>query len=227
MESDQQQCAFGQWLSSYPQSIPVDCSSTCSPFDFALSDLSSTTNSQTSSVHLKGFGLNIEMARSLWNSTGTSLGLGPVVHTLLRSTVTHICVDHMQLRHSPFSVQCPDIDARFAHDTTTPMSNLSRNSYSVIQEQFCHAPWRRTGELEPKDPTTGQSVLYALLEELTSGNKRPTSKCRLCYRVFTRADRAITHLRHIHLDHRPFWCAGACGTKGWCDAFRYVSLGPT
>ena len=132
----------------------------------------------------------------------------------------------MQLFPSPWSEHCPDIDARFAHDPTTPTSTPSHDSYSVIQGQFCNAPWRRAGELEPKDPSTGRSVLYALLEERTSGNKGST-KCRLCNRVFARADRAITHLRHKHLDHRPFRCGGACGTMGWYENFLCVILGPT
>lgn len=135
-----------------------------------------------------------------------------------------MCIDHMQLFPSPCSDHCPNINARFVHDPTTPISTVSRDSYSVIQGRFCNAPWRRAGELEPKDPTTGRSVLYVLLEECTRGNKRFT-KCRLCNSVFTRADRAITHLRHKHLDHRPFRCGGACGTKGWYEDFRCVFLG--
>jgi hypothetical protein len=119
---------------------------------------------------------------------------------------------------SPCTVQYPHTDAR-AHDPTTIVSTLPPDSYSVIQGQFCNATWRHAGELEPKDPTTGRSVLHALLEECTNGSKGRISKCRLCNRTFSRADRAITHLRHKHLDHRPFSCGGACGTKGWCDNF--------
>ena len=113
---------------------------------------------------------------------------------------------------------------RFVHDPTTPISTPSRDSSSLIQGQFRNALWRRAGELEPKDPTTGRSVLFALLEERTGGNKGPTT-CRLCNRVFARADRAITHLRHKHLDHRPFRCGGTCGTKGWYENFPCVILG--
>ena len=145
----------------------------------------------------------------------------------LRSTSAHICVDHMQLSPSPCSNHCPDIEARFAHDPPTPISTPSRDPYSVIEEQFRSAAWRRAGKLEPKDPTTHRSVLFTLLEERNSGNKGPASRCRLCNKVFPRADRAITHLRRKHLDHRPFRCGGACGTKGWCEKFRYVILGPT
>ena len=118
-----------------------------------------------------------------------------------------------------------DINARFAHDPSTLTSTLSRDSYLVVLEQFRNAPWRRANELEPKDPTTGRSVLFALLEERTSGNKG--TMCRLCNWVFTRWDRAITHLRCKHLDHRPFWCGGACGAKGWYENLIRVILGPT
>jgi hypothetical protein len=130
-----------------------------------------------------------------------------------------MCVDHMQLFASPCSDHCPDIDARFAHDPTAPMPTLSHDPYLVIQGQFRNAPWRRAGEVEPKDPNTGRSVLYELLEERTSENKGPVYKCRLCNREFNRSDRAITHLRHKHLDHRPIRCGGECGTKGWCEDF--------
>jgi hypothetical protein len=114
---------------------------------------------------------------------------------------------------------CPVTDARYVHGPTTAVPTLPPDPYSLLQEQFFEAAWRRAGELEPRDPTTGRSVLYALLEECTDGNKRRVSKCGLCNRMFSRADRAITHLRHKHLDHRPFRCGGACGTKGWCGAF--------
>ena len=136
---------------------------------------------------------------------------------LLCGITAHTCVDQFQPLFSPYSIQYPDIAACSAHDSTT-RPTPSPDHYSAIQEEFCNAPWRHTGELEPKDPTTGRSVLHALLEEFTNGSKGRISKCRLCNRTFSRADRAITHLRHKHLDHRPFWCEGDCGTKGWCEA---------
>ncbi len=225
MEYDQQHCTLDEWMSPYTQSIPVDSSSTLFPRYFTLPDLSPPTNSQTSSNHPSSVGLSIEMERSPWNSIGgKSLGPLSCIQPLL-STAAHMCIDHIQLFPSPCSDHCPDINARFAHDPMIAISSLSRDSYSAIQGQFCNAPWRCAGELEPKDPTTGRSVLYALLEERASGNKRSV-ECRLCNRVFTRADRAITHLRHKHLDHRPFRCGGACGTKGWYEDFRCVILGP-
>jgi len=221
MEFDQQPWIFDRWLSSHPQSIPVECSSTRFPNCFAISEVPSLTKGQVSLTHPEHFGLNIGMERGLWDNTGESL-----IHLSWikrpRSTVAHIRVDTMLLPTSSCSVQSPDIDPRSAHDATTSISTLPLDAYSVIQEQFCNAPWRRAGVLEPKDPTTGLSVLYTLLEECTGGDKGHTSRCRLCNKVFTRADRAITHLRH--LDHRPFWCKGSCGTKGWCGALQYVFL---
>jgi len=142
-------------------------------------------------------------------------------------------VDQVQLPPSPScSVQCLDIDTRCAHGLKADIPILPPGPYLVIQEEFCNAPWRRAGELEPTDPTTGRSVLYTLLEEFTSRNKRHTSKCRLCNKAFTRADRAITHLRHEHLDHRPFRCEGSCGTiwlpmlnpRRWCVLTGQYSL---
>ena len=142
-------------------------------------------------------------------------------------TAAYMHLDRIQLPPSPYTVQYVDIDTRYAHDPTTTISSLPHNSHLAIQEQFFNAPWRHAGELEPKDPITGRSVLYRLLEELTEENKRHISKCCLCDKTFSRADRAVTHLRHKHLDHRPFWCEGACGTKGWCVAFPCVFLGRT
>src|SRR5258706_4495057 len=179
MEYDQQHCTLDEWMSPYTQSIPVDSSSTLFPRYFTLPDLSPPTNSQTSSNHPSSVGLSIEMERSPWNSIGGK-SLGPLSCTQpLLSTAAHMCIDHIQLFPSLCSDDCPDINACFAHDPMTPISTLSRVYYSSIQALFCSAPWRRAGELEPKDPTTGRSVLYALLEEHASGNKGFT-KCRLC-----------------------------------------------
>ena len=96
--------------------------------------------------------------------------------------------------------------------------------YSVIEAQFRNASWRLADEMEPKDPATGRSLLHVLLEEFTNEREGRTYKCRLCNEPFSRSDRAITHLRHKHLDHRPLWCEGSCGIKGWCEAFLYVFL---
>jgi len=137
-----------------------------------------------------------------------------------------MCVDQIQPPHGhlfPCTVQYPDTGAGYAHDPTTVVSTLPPDPCSV-KEQFYNAIWRRADELEPKDPTTGRSVLHALLEECIHGNKGRISKCRLCNRTFSRADRAITHLRHKHLNHRPFSCGGACGTQGWCSTFPRVPL---
>ena len=188
MESDLNQCTLDQWVSSYPQSIPVDYSSTIFPLPFALSDLSLPPNSQISSNYPKRSDLGIEMEGGLWNNIGGK-SLGPLSCSKpLRITAAYMCVDHMQLVPSPSSDYCRDIDARFTHDSSTPISTLPHDPYLVVQEQFRSAPWRRAGELEPKDPNTGRSVLYALLEERTGGNKGPIHKCRLCTRVFNRVD---------------------------------------
>ena len=221
--------ARDQWVPQYTQSIPVESSSTRFPPFFAFPGPPSPTSGQTSSNHPKS-AASIEMEGRLWNSTGGK-SLGPLSCTRpLSSAAAHIRVDSMQLFTtqlfpSPCSDHCPNINARFAHDPSTPISTLSRGSHSVDFEQFRNAPWRRAQELEPKDPTTGRSVLFELLEERTSRNTEIT--CRLCNEVFIRWDRAITHIRHKHLDHRPYRCGGACGTEGWYENFICAILGPT
>ena len=231
MESDQRQCTFNEWSSSWPpiaEGAPVDYSIIRYSPHSAISDLSSSpTSAQVSSDPPENLGFNLETA---WSSTGRSLR-----HAAMRTSppwciAAHMCVEWIQTPPgllSPRPVLYPDIDACSAHDPMTAVSTHLSEPYSAIQEQFCNAPWRHAGELEPKDPTTGRSVLHRLLEEFTNENKGGISECRLCNRTFTRADRAITHLRHKHLDHRPFWCGGACGAKGWCDGFPYVFLGRT
>jgi len=223
MEFEEQPWIFDRGLSSYSQRIPVECSSTHFPICFEISEAPSFTNGQVSSTHPEQFGLNVRMERSLWESTGESrIHLSCLKRP--HSTVAHIRAGKMPLPTSPCPIQCPDINVRCAHDATTSIPTITPKTYSVIREQFYNAPWRRAGELEPSDPTTGRSVLHTLLEECTSGNKGHTSRCCLCDKVFNRVDRAITHLRHQHLDHRPFWCKGICGTKGWYDALRCVFL---
>jgi len=69
--------------------------------------------------------------------------------------------------------------------------------------------------MEPRDQTTGRSVLLALLMEFTDPKGGRIYGCRICKETFARSDRAVTHLRHKHLDHRPYACQGRCGVPGW------------
>ena len=218
--------ARDQWMPQYTQSVPVESSSTLFPPSFEFPGSPSIISGQTSLTHPNSIaGIEVEVEGSPWNSTGGK-SLGPLSCTQqLSIPAADIGVGHMQLfaMQLPPSLHRPDINAHFAHDPSTPISKLSHNPYSVVLEQFRNAPWRCAQELEPKDPTTGQSVLCALLERSSGDNK---IICRLCNVFFLRWDRAIAHLRLEHLDHRPFRCKGACRINGWYDNFRYFILGP-
>ena len=87
--------------------------------------------------------------------------------------------------------------------------------YCMILHQFQESSWRRNHEMEPRDPNTGRSVLLALLVEFPDSQGGRIYGCRICKDSFARADRAVTHLRHKHLDHRPYACQGQCGLSGW------------
>ena len=87
--------------------------------------------------------------------------------------------------------------------------------YCMILHQFQESSWRRMHEMEPRDPTTGRSVLLALLMDFADPKGGRIYGCRICTETFARAGRAITHLRHKHLDHRPFACQGRCRVPDW------------
>ena len=93
----------------------------------------------------------------------------------------------------------------------------------MILHQFQEASWRRMHEMEPRDPSTGRSVLLVLLVEFPHPKGGRIYGCRICEENFTRADRAITHLRHKHLDHRPYACQGRCGLAGWYVVIKFWS----
>jgi hypothetical protein len=91
---------------------------------------------------------------------------------------------------------------------------------------FVNSEWRRDNEHEPK--VAGYSVLRQMLVQQPDPTdttytqsiwvcgvpdaSRPTG---ICGQEFRRWDRAITHIRGRHLDHRPYPCVGGCGVPTW------------
>ena len=87
--------------------------------------------------------------------------------------------------------------------------------YCTMLHEFQESSWRRMHEMEPRDPNSGRSVLLALLTDFAVPKGGRIYGCRICKETFVRVDRAVTHLRHKHLDHRPFACQGRCGVPEW------------
>ncbi len=92
-----------------------------------------------------------------------------------------------------------------------------------LWQRFVNSDWHRNNEHEPKiagysvlrqmlvqqsDPTDGQTLW-------TCGVPSPSQPNTTCGQVFRRWDRAVTHIRAKHLNHKPFPCGGQCGVLTW------------
>lgn len=95
-----------------------------------------------------------------------------------------------------------------------------------LWRSFQNSDWYRNNEHEPKK--AGHSVLMQmLLRQSDPADTQPLWICAapslsqpdaICRQGFRRWDRAITHIRAKHLNHRPFPCGGDCGVPTWCVA---------
>jgi hypothetical protein len=110
-------------------------------------------------------------------------------------------------------------------DTSTPpmpLSPLPPNLHNLWQS-FFNSDWHRNNELEPK--MAGYSVLKQMLvQQSDPTGTEPIWICGvpdsswhhgICGRVSRRWDRGITHIRGVHLNHRPYPCDGGCGVLAW------------
>jgi hypothetical protein len=88
---------------------------------------------------------------------------------------------------------------------------------------FLNSDWLRNNELEPK--MAGFSVLRQLLVQQSDSTDAqapwicvvpsPAQPNVVCGQAFRRWDRAVTHIRAKHLNHKPFPCGGRCGMPTW------------
>ena len=92
-----------------------------------------------------------------------------------------------------------------------------------LWQSFLNSDWLQNNEHEPK--INGFSVLRQMLVQQSDSTDTqtlwtccvpsPSQPSTICGRYFRRWDRAVTHIRAIHLDHRPFPCGGQCGVPTW------------
>lgn len=88
---------------------------------------------------------------------------------------------------------------------------------------FVDSDWHRNNEHEPK--IAGYSVLRQMLAQESDPTDiqsvwiccvpNPSRPNGICGQAFRRWDRAITHIRGKHLNHRPYLCHGGCGVQTW------------
>lgn len=108
---------------------------------------------------------------------------------------------------------------RYPHHIT----ELRCPSLPDLWQSFVKSDWLRNNELEPR--RAGFSVLRDMLVQQSDptdtqtlwacGVPSPSQPNAICGQVFRRWDRAITHIRARHLNHRPFPCGGRCGVPTW------------
>jgi hypothetical protein len=110
-------------------------------------------------------------------------------------------------------------------DTSTPPIPLSPLPPGLpdLWRSFVNSDWHRNNENEPK--VAGYSVLRQMLVQQPDptgtqplwicGVPNPSQPNGICGHFFRRWDRAITHIRGKHLNHRPHPCGGACGLPTW------------
>ena len=95
-----------------------------------------------------------------------------------------------------------------------------------LWRSFLNSEWLRNDEHEPK--IAGYSVLRQMLvpqsDPTDTTDTQPIWICGvpsssrpngICGQDFRRWDRAITHIRGKHLNHRPYPCRGGCGVPTW------------
>ena len=95
-----------------------------------------------------------------------------------------------------------------------------------LWRSFVNSEWHRNDEPEPK--IAGYSVLRQMLvpqsDPTDTTDTQPIWICGvpnssrpngICGQDFRRWDRAITHIRGKHLNHRPYPCRGGCGVPTW------------
>jgi len=120
--------------------------------------------------------------------------------------------------HSSYAMELQD-------SIPTPLPALPSNLPDVWWS-FVNSEWHRNNEHEPKE--AGYSVLRQMLVEKhdptdptdtqsiwicgVPNTSRPNG---ICGQEFRRWDRAITHIRGKHLNHRPYPCVGGCGVLTW------------
>jgi len=115
------------------------------------------------------------------------------------------------------------VEPRTIH-TPTRLPTLSPN-LSDLWQSFENSDWHRNNEHEPK--VGGHSVLRQMLVQQPNptdiqstwicGVPNPSQPMpdSICGQTFRRWDRAITHIRGKHLNHRPYPCHGGCGMPTW------------
>ena len=107
----------------------------------------------------------------------------------------------------------------------TPISTLPSN-LPDLWWSFVNSEWHRNNEHEPK--VDGYSVLRQMLVQQPDPTDTTDTQSiwicgvpdasrpnRICGQEFRRWDRAITHIRGKHLNHRPYPCRGGCGVLSW------------
>jgi len=133
---------------------------------------------------------------------GTHLSREQAARTFLQHYPRHI----MDLRHPPLPPGPP------------PNPNLLE-----LWQSFINSDWLRNNEHEPK--IAGFSVLRQMLVQQSDPTDAqtlwtcvvpsPSQPNVVCGQAFRRWDRAITHIRARHLNHKPFTCGGRCGVTTW------------
>ena len=118
--------------------------------------------------------------------------------------------------------------------TPTPIPPLPSN-LPDLWWSFVNSEWHRNNEHEPK--VAGYSVLRQMLvpqsDSTDTTDTQPIWLCGvpnasrpngICGQDFRRWDRAITHIRGKHLNHRPYPCRGGCGVLTWYVTSPYDPL---
>jgi hypothetical protein len=91
-----------------------------------------------------------------------------------------------------------------------------------LWRSFVNSDWLRNNDHEPK--LGGYSVLRQMLVPHFNSTDTQLWICGvpnasrpngICGEDFRRWDRAITHIRGKHLNHRPYPCDGGCGVGTW------------
>ena len=104
-----------------------------------------------------------------------------------------------------------------------PEPNLPPPSLPDLWQSFQNSDWLLNNEHEPKE--FGFTVLRQMLVQPSDptetqapwicGVPSPSQPNTICGQSFRRWDRAVTHIRAKHLNHRPFPCGGRCGVLTW------------
>jgi hypothetical protein len=92
-----------------------------------------------------------------------------------------------------------------------------------IWRSFVDSDWHSNNEHEPR--IGGYSVLRQMLVHHSDPTDiqsfwtccvpNPSRPNGICEQSFRRWDRAITHIRGKHLNHKPYPCHGGCGVQTW------------